>query len=117
MQKCILQVSFLVVAFLCCLGGMVRAQDTATLTGTIRDNTGAVIPDVRVTVVSTATGEARQFTTNSSGEYVAAALPPGHYDITVPAKGFRTYTAKNVTLRVAQNARIDITLQVGDIRE
>jgi len=117
MQKCILQVSFLVVAFLCCLGGMVRAQDTATLTGTIRDNTGAVIPDVRVTVVSTATGEARQFTTNSSGEYVAAALPPGHYDITVPAKGFRTYTAKNVTLRVAQNARIDITLEVGDIRE
>jgi hypothetical protein len=96
---------------------MVRAQDTATLTGTVRDNTGAVIPDVRVTVVNTATGGARQFTTNSSGEYVAAALPPGHYDITVPAKGFRTYTAKNVILRVAQNARIDITLQVGDTHE
>src|SRR5215469_242124 len=117
MQKAILQVRFLVVAVLILFAGVVQAQDTATLTGTVRDNTGAVIPDVRVTVVNTATGEARQFTTNSAGEYVAAALPPGRYDITVPAKGFRTYIAKGVILRVAQNARIDITLQVGDIHE
>ena len=117
MQKGILQVGFLVVASLCCLAGMVQAQDTATLTGTVRDNTGAVIPDARVTIVNTATGEARQFSTNSAGEYVAAALPPGRYDLTVPARGFRTYTAKGVVLRVAQNARIDITLQVGDIHE
>jgi hypothetical protein len=117
MQKGILQVGFLVVASLCCLAGMVQAQDTATLTGTVRDNTGAVIPDARVAIVNTATGEARQFTTNSAGEYVAAALPPGRYDLTVPARGFRTYTAKGVVLRVAQNARIDITLQVGDIHE
>jgi len=117
MQKCVLQVSFLVVAFLCCFSGVVQAQDTATLTGTVRDNTGAVIPDVRVTVVNTATGEARQLTTNSAGEYVAAALAPGRYDITVPARGFRTYLAKGVILRVAQNARIDITLQVGDTHE
>ena len=117
MQKPILQVRFLVVAALILFNAIVWAQDTATLTGTVRDNTGAVIPGVGVTVLNTATGEVRQFTTNSAGEYVAAALPPGRYDITVPAKGFRAYIAKGVTLRVAQNARIDITLQVGDIHE
>ena len=117
MQERILQVSFLVVAFLYSLSGVVQAQDTATLTGTVRDNTGAVIPDVRVTVVNTATGQVHQFTTNSAGEYVGAALSPGRYDITVPFRGFKTYTAKGVLLRVAQNARIDVTLQVGDTHE
>ncbi len=117
MQNPILQVRFLVVAVLILFSAVLWAQDTATLTGTVRDNTGAVIPGVSVTVVNTATGEVHQFTTNSAGEYVGAALQPGRYDITVPAKGFRTYIAKGVTLRVAQNARIDITLQVGDIHE
>jgi len=119
MQKPILQVRFLVVVVVILLSfsPVLRAQDTATLTGTVRDNTGAVIPGVAITVVNTATGAVHEFTTNSAGEYVGAALPPGRYDLTVPAKGFRTYIAKGVTLRVAQNARIDITLLVGDIHE
>jgi len=96
---------------------LATAQDTATLTGTIRDNTGAVIPGAAVVIKNTATGTVRALKSNSDGEYVAAALAPGRYDITISAQAFQKYEAQGVILRVAQNARIDVTLKVGDIRE
>src|SRR5215469_13172634 len=91
------------------------AQDTASLTGAIRDPSGAVVSGAGITVKNTANGLVRQLKTNLSGEYLAAGLPPGQYDISVTAPGFRRYQAKNVTLRVAQNARVDLTLQVGSV--
>lgn len=117
MQKYFLQVSFLVVAVLLCFCAVIRAQDTATLTGTVRDNTGAVIPSVSVTLTNAATGVVREFKTNSAGEYVAAALPPGQYNLKVALAGFSTYQADGVVLRVAQNARIDVTMKVGSLHE
>ncbi|HTT21121.1 MAG TPA: carboxypeptidase regulatory-like domain-containing protein [Candidatus Sulfotelmatobacter sp.] len=109
----VLQSHFLSFGFFLLVSATVLAQDTATLTGTVRDNSGAVIPGAVVTMKHIATGTARQLTANSAGEYVAAALVPGQYDLTIAASGFRTYQAHTVTLRVAQNARIDVTLQVG----
>jgi Carboxypeptidase regulatory-like domain/TonB-dependent Receptor Plug Domain len=94
---------------------IVQAQDTASLTGAIRDPSGAVVSRAGITVKNTANGLVRQLKTNSSGEYLAAGLPPGQYDVSVTAPGFRRYQAKNVTLRVAQNARVDLTLQVGSV--
>ena len=91
------------------------AQDTATLTGTVRDNSGAVLPGATVSLKNTATGVLHKLQTNSAGEYVAAALPPGQYDLNVAVPGFRTYQADGVILRVAQNARIDVAMQVGNI--
>jgi hypothetical protein len=116
MQKTSLQFRFLVFGLLL-VSGLAVAQDTATLTGTIRDNTGAVIPGAAVAIKNTATGIVREVKTNSAGEYVAAALLPGHYNITVTEAGFRTYQAQGVIFRVAQNARIDVTLQVGDTHQ
>jgi hypothetical protein len=117
MQKCILQASFLVVAFLVFFCTAIQAQDAATLTGTVRDGTGAVIPGVKVELKNTATGAVHQLTTNSAGEYVAAALLPGEYNLTVSLTGFRMYLAKGVILRVAQNARNDVTMTVGSLHE
>src|SRR5271165_4917309 len=91
------------------------AQDAASLTGTIRDQTGAVLPGVSIVIRNTATGITRTFITNSAGDYLAAALPAGQYDIVITANGFRKYQAKGVTLRVAQDARIDVNLQVGSV--
>src|SRR5436309_2650588 len=91
------------------------AQDSASLTGTIRDQSGAVIRGATVHINNTARGLERDLKSNDDGEYLAAALPPGHYDISVTAQGFRRYQANDVTLRVAQNARIDIAMQVGDV--
>jgi hypothetical protein len=94
-----------------------RGQDTASLTGTIRDNTGAVIAGAGVIIKNTATGTLRELKTNSAGEYVAAALAPGRYDITVSSPGFQKYQAQGVVLRVAQDARIDVVLRVGSTQE
>ncbi|PYX32195.1 MAG: hypothetical protein DMG77_03955 [Acidobacteria bacterium] len=90
-------------------------QDTATLTGTIRDQSGASIPAAAVAITNTSTGMVRQLKSNSDGEYVAAALPPGTYNVAVTAPGFHRYQAQGVVLRVAQDARIDVALQVGDV--
>jgi carboxypeptidase family protein len=116
MQKPVLQFRSLF-ALLFLLSAISFAQDTATLTGTVRDNTGAVIPGVGVTIKNTATGTVREVKTNSAGEYVAAALLPGQYNLTITATGFRTYQAQGVIIRVAQNARIDVTMQVGNTHE
>jgi hypothetical protein len=112
-----LQFRILVVGLFLLFAAAAFAQDTATLTGTIRDNTGAVIPNASVTLKNTATGTVRELQTNSAGEYVAAAVPPGQYNLTVSVAGFRKYQANGVTLRVAQNARIDVTMQVGNTHE
>ncbi|MGA8151898.1 MAG: carboxypeptidase regulatory-like domain-containing protein [Terriglobales bacterium] len=93
----------------------VAAQDTASLTGTIRDKTGAVVAGARVLVKNTATGLKRELKSNGDGDYLAAALPAGRYDVTVMAQGFRQYQAQGVILRVAQNARIDVSLQLGSV--
>jgi hypothetical protein len=92
-------------------------QDTASLTGTVRDATGAAIVGAKIGIRNTATGIVRNLSSNSAGEYVAAALAPGKYDLTVTSPGFRKYHAENFTLRVAQDARIDVTMQVGDTHQ
>src|SRR5262249_61915863 len=85
------------------LSAAALAQDTATLAGTVRDNSDAVIPGAAVSVKNSRTGTIRKLATNSAGEYVAAALPPGEYILTVAASGFRSYQAQGLTLRLAQN--------------
>jgi hypothetical protein len=90
-----------------------HAQDTASLTGTVRDASGANIANAQVVVSSADRGINRETTTNSGGEYAVPALTPGSYDVGVTAQGFKKYEAKGVILRVGQKARIDVNMQVG----
>ena len=103
------------VVFLCMLlaAGSAIAQDTASITGTVTDPTGAAIPNAKVTITNTDKGINRSGTTNSTGDYLFAALPIGKYDLTVTAQGFKEYQAKGVELTVAQKARADVAMQVG----
>ncbi len=91
-----------------------HAQDTASLTGTVRDPSGASVAGAHVTVSSAERGIKRDTTTNSEGEYTEAALPaPGSYNVAVASPGFKKFEARGVILRVAQKTRVDVTLQVG----
>ena len=92
-----------------------HAQDTGTITGTVRDNSGAVIQGADVKISGIAGGIERATTTNSDGDYLAAGLPGGTYNLTITAKGFKTFKGNGIVLRVAQKARVDATLAVGDI--
>ena len=96
---------------------IMRAQDTGSITGTVSDVSGSVIPDAEVKVSSPAIGLARTITTNSGGDYLAGGLPAGTYEVTVTAKGFKSFSAKNIILQVAEKKRVDVTLQLGEISE
>ena len=103
------------VSLLLCLSASLWAQTSGSITGTIHDSTGAVIPNAQVIVSDATKGIARTSTTNGQGEYLAAGLGQGSYDVTVTADGFKKYQAKGVVLDVAQKARVDVTLEVGAV--
>jgi hypothetical protein len=91
-----------------------HAQDSASLTGTVRDPSGAVVGGAQVVVSNPSHGVNRTTITNSAGDYIVPALPaPGSYNVIVTAHGFKKFVANGVALDVAQKARVDITVQVG----
>src|ERR1700739_4204895 len=93
------------------------AQSTATLSGTVTDPSGAVVPGAQVTVHSLATGLDRQLVTDSAGLYVAPSLVPGDYQVQTKAAGFSTYTVKQVTLDVDQHVTVNMALAVSSAGE
>ena len=91
-----------------------RAQQlTATLTGTVTDSSGAVIPNAAITVTQTTTNAARTVQSDASGNYAVTSLPAGTYTVNVSSSGFATYLAKNVVLNVAETRGLNIQLKAG----
>ena len=74
------------------------------MVGTVQDPTGASIANAQVAVSNPTRGINRTTTTNSAGEWAVAALPPGTYNLTVPAPGFKKLRSNGVVLQVAQKA-------------
>jgi hypothetical protein len=102
-------------AFLACSLSLL-AQGTGSITGAVRDNTGAVVPNATVTITNVEQGTAFKTTTNGNGEYLQAAIPPGTYNINVTATGFNTFETKDIVLRVSERTRVDATLTVGAVK-
>ncbi|MDQ2713029.1 MAG: Plug and carboxypeptidase regulatory-like domain-containing protein [Acidobacteriota bacterium] len=84
-----------------------------SITGSVHDATGAIIPNAAVTVTNNQQGFARTATTNDSGDYLVPGLPAGSYNINVKASGFKQYEVKDLILRVAEKARADAEMAVG----
>jgi hypothetical protein len=100
------------------IGAITCAQTpSGAITGTITDPTGAIVSGVVVTLTNPATNARRLATTNQDGVYDLTALPPGLYDLKVETKGFTTQVRNGIELQVSQAARIDFTLQVGNVSE
>jgi hypothetical protein len=93
------------------------AQDTASITGTVTDPSGATVANAQVTLTEAQKGVSRSATANGNGEYSFAAMPIGRYDMSVVASGFKRYEAKGIVLEVGQRARNDVHLQVGAAQE
>ena len=89
--------------------------DRGTITGTVTDPTGAVVPGVKVVLVETQTGVQYQGdTTNGTGIYHILNLPVGRYALTFYKDGFKTYVRTGVTVSMSQNVTLNTILQVGD---
>ncbi|MBZ5596329.1 MAG: TonB-dependent receptor [Acidobacteriia bacterium] len=91
----------------------VSAQDLANIVGTVTDASGAVIPDVNVTVSNPDRGFTRKLISDSAGEYTAARVPIGNYIVTVEKAGFQKLVRSGITAQVGQTLRVDLQLQVG----
>src|SRR4051812_40587946 len=93
-----------------------RAQSTATLQGTVTDAQNAVMPGVSIVVRHTSTNQERSIVTDASGQYVAAALAPGHYEVTAHIDGFQEQK-RELDLGPAQTVGLNLKLTVGALAE
>jgi hypothetical protein len=98
--------------------GSVQAQvTTGTITGTVTDSSGAAVAGAQVAVHETGKGTTQQYTTDTTGGYVAPYLTPGTYAVSVEKSGFKRESSSPTLLDVDQRARVDFTLQVGQVSE
>src|SRR5213083_1412969 len=95
----------------------VWAQATAQISGSVQDQSGAVLPGVEVAATQTETGVKRTTVTNETGTYVLPNLPLGSYRLEAALPGFRTFVQTGIVLQVNSNPAIKIVLQVGQVSE
>jgi hypothetical protein len=93
------------------------AQSTAQINGSVKDQSGAVLPGVEVTVTQTDTGVKRSMPTDETGLYVLSNLPLGPYRLEAALPGFRTYVQTGIVLQVDASPTINAVLQVGQVSE
>jgi Carboxypeptidase regulatory-like domain len=97
---------------------LVLAQtSTATISGVVRDTSGALIPGVSVIVKHIESGSTRTAVSNETGNYRLPLLPVGPYEISTDMPGFKPQVRRGVNLSVAQEAVVDLTLEVGGATE
>src|SRR5437899_960711 len=95
----------------------VWAQGTAQINGTVKDQSGAVLPGVEITATQTDTGISRTAVTDEMGSYILPNLPVGPYKLEAALAGFRTYVQTGIVLQVNSNPLINPMLSVGQVSE
>src|SRR5437879_4951864 len=86
----------------------------ATLEGTVKDNSGAVIPGASVTLKNKGTAAVRTAATDQSGQYSVLNLDPAEYSLTISFKGFKTFVVSSLTLHTGERSTFNGTLELGD---
>jgi hypothetical protein len=90
---------------------------SATLTGTITDSSGAVVPKASVTAIEVRTGVEQTTISTGGGVYSIPFLTPGSYTVEVNASGFKKFSRTGVDITIGANVRVDITLTLGDVNQ
>src|ERR1700677_4374941 len=103
------------VACLLAAGSRGQTAGTGTITGTVTDSSGAVIPNATVVITNTDTGVARTIQTNSDGSYTATFLQPGHYEVVVGGGAFAKFDQRDITLTVGRPLAIDASLPAATV--
>lgn len=108
----------LAVLFTTAMTSLVMADElTARIRGNVADQSGAVIPGVKITATNTATGLSRDVLSADSGAFEFLQLPIGAYKLTAEKSGFRTYVASGITLVLNQIFVLNITMEVGQVTQ
>jgi len=119
LKRCSVAIICGFVTFLAITSGPSRlfAQASGSISGHATDATGAVIPDVIITLTNVATGAVRHTVSTTSGDYAFPAVAPGSYLIKAAHTNFKTATSQNIEVQVSQALRQDFTLQVGEVTQ
>src|SRR4029077_7567345 len=109
---------FFSLVLLCVAVPALYAQvERASIVGKITDKTSAAMTGVEVTVTNEATNTSVRISTDDAGAFTAVNLIPGSYSVNASAKGFRPVLFRNYTLQVGQSARLDITMELGNVEQ
>jgi len=107
-----------VLVFLCFGGELVLAQViTGTISGTVSDDSGSVVPGATISVRNTNTGISRNVNADAAGRYTVPRLALGDYEVKAGAPGFQTLVHSGITLTVGREATVDLVLKVGAVAE
>jgi hypothetical protein len=109
--------SFFLVLMTILVSPLAHAQGGASLNGIVSDVTGAGIPGATVKIKSLETNTQRDVETDAAGRYHAPLLPVGQYEVVAEKPGFRFERRSGISLVVGQSEELDLTLQVGDVRQ
>lgn len=96
---------------------LLRADVTGSILGVVHDRSQAVVAGAKVVVTNVETNLSQETTSSADGSYHILALPAGNYKLTVTASGFRTFTETNIEVKVNDQLRFDVTLDVGSRTE
>ena len=94
-----------------------QTSGSGTITGTLKDPSGAVVPGAAVTIHNSDTGIDRKTETTDAGIYTATFLRPGHYEVNVSKPGFSSVLRKDLTLQVGQTLSVNLAIEVQTTSE
>jgi len=92
-------------------------RDLGTITGTVADSTGAVVPGAAITITNDQTGESSTLRTSAAGDYTRPALLPGRYTVSAEAPGFRRASRNNVVVTAGSRVGVPFTMELGQMSE
>ena len=98
-------------------GVLLGQGERATISGTVMDASGSVVPGAAISVRNIETNVTSRTESNSAGIFVIPALPPGRYDLTAEKTGFRIFRTTKIPLSVNLTATVNVTLEVGAVTE
>jgi Carboxypeptidase regulatory-like domain len=111
------RIGVLLVSLFLFTGTLEAQRNLATLVGTVKDSSGAVVPNATVTAKNLGTAAVRTQSTGASGDYTFTDLDVGHYSLTGSMTGFKTTLIPDIVLQTGQSARIDIVLELGAVTQ
>ena len=117
-EKFLTSAACAIVVFILAIAMPAKAQVAgATLSGTVTDQAGSVVPNATVSAKNVANGSLREVTTNGDGFYSVPNLLPGTYDVTAAASGFSTVVQRAITLSVGAQQALNLVMKLGQVNQ
>src|SRR5262245_52173934 len=110
-------VAVLALMFLLIVASSFAQTVTATITGTVKDSSGLVLPNAQIVLLNEETGASRTVESDTAGRYLASSLTLGNYKVTATLQGFQTTVRSGIVLTVGREAVVDLDMTVGAVTQ